>query len=164
MAIDPALLRAGTVAGLTCASAPIEEIPAIAIPPRAAPVVLRKSLLLDMPTTPFRISIVESLKVLISVGAMILSSAGNSRARCKDSAGQAISTSQPEPQRGMVGRNGKSIHFCRSPDHRGPRQARFWLVGVGSRAITRSPDLSPCLRGGFCFFLKKTLYNPFTTA
>jgi hypothetical protein len=64
MAIVPALLRAGTVAGLTWASAPIEEIPAMAIPPRAAPVVLRKSLLLDMPTTPFRISIVESLKVL----------------------------------------------------------------------------------------------------
>jgi len=36
----------------------------MAIPPRAAPVVLRKSLLLDMPTTPFGISIVESLKVL----------------------------------------------------------------------------------------------------
>src|SRR5215831_15793343 len=83
MAIDPALARAGTVAGLTCASAPIEEIPAIAIPPRAAPVVLRKSLLLDMPTTPFGISIVESLKVLISVAAMILSSAGNSRASAK---------------------------------------------------------------------------------
>src|SRR5690349_19585996 len=64
MAIDPALLRAGATPGLTCASAPIEEIPAMAIPPRAAPVVLRKSLLLDMPTTPFGISIVESLKVL----------------------------------------------------------------------------------------------------
>src|SRR6478609_7265614 len=64
MAIDPALPRAGATPGLTCASAPIEEIPAMAIPPRAAPVVLRKSLLLDMPTTPFGISIVESLKVL----------------------------------------------------------------------------------------------------
>jgi hypothetical protein len=64
MAIDPALPRAGTNPGLTCASVLIEEIPAMAIPPRAAPVVLRKSLLLDMPTTPFGISIVESLKVL----------------------------------------------------------------------------------------------------
>jgi hypothetical protein len=64
MAIDPALPRAGANPGLTCASVWIEEIPAMAIPPRAAPVVLRKSLLLDMPTTPFGISIVESLKVL----------------------------------------------------------------------------------------------------
>jgi hypothetical protein len=64
MAIDPALLRASATPGLTCASVWIEEIPAMAIPPRAAPVVLIKSLLLDMPTTPFGISIVDSLKVL----------------------------------------------------------------------------------------------------
>jgi hypothetical protein len=64
MAIDPALLRAGVNPGLTCASVWIEEIPAMAIPPRAAPVVLIKSLLLDMPTTPFGISIVDSLKLL----------------------------------------------------------------------------------------------------
>jgi hypothetical protein len=55
MAIDPALPRAAATPALTCASASIEEIPAMTIPPRAAPVVLRKSLLLDMPTTPFRI-------------------------------------------------------------------------------------------------------------
>jgi hypothetical protein len=64
MAIDPALPRAGANPGLTCASVLIEEIPAMAIPPRAAPVVLRKSLLLDIPTTPFGISIVDSLNVL----------------------------------------------------------------------------------------------------
>src|SRR6478609_9148387 len=64
MAIDPALLRASATPGLTCASVWLEEIPAMAIPPRAAPVVLIKSLLLDMPTTPFGISIGDPLKVL----------------------------------------------------------------------------------------------------